>query len=67
MKKDVAERWRLFIDVRKIINNLNVCFMLAYPAVLCFTRKAEKVRFVDPQAMDLLSVSEGKSTENRGG
>lgn len=56
MTKEVVDKRKWFTDARKKLHELNVCLPLAYPAVLRFTWKGERVSFVDPhRAMELLS------------
>lgn len=56
MTKDVVEKRKQFADARRKLHELDVRFTLAYPAVLRFTWKGERVSFADPRkAMQLLS------------
>lgn len=65
MTKEVVDKRKRFTDVRKKLHELNVRFTLAYPAVLRFTWKGDKVSFVDPQkAMELLSGAESAEADD---
>ena len=56
MTKEVADKRKQFTEVRKKLHELNVRFTLAFPAVLRFTWKGERVSFTEPSgALELLS------------
>lgn len=56
MTRDVAEKRRQFTAVRKRLHELDIRFTLAYPAVIRFTWKGERVSFDDHRkALALLS------------
>lgn len=56
MTRDVAEKRRRFTAVRKRLHELDIRFTLAYPAVIRFTWKGQRVSFDDHnKALMLLS------------
>ncbi len=64
MTKETAEKRRKFKDVRSRLHDLDVHFILAYPAELRFRWKGKRMKFMDHQeAMDFLN--DGGTEEQR--